>query len=108
VRGADVVLMTSISEGLPMSILEAMAQARPVVATGVGGVPEVLRGCGIVPPPGDVHAIATGVATLLCNPQFAALLGKRGFARVHRLYTQSSCLNGYRDLLGELVGGAVA
>ena len=69
VRDADVVLMTSISEGLPMSILEAMAQARPVVATAVGGVPEVLRGCGIVPPPGDVHAIATGVAMLLRNPR---------------------------------------
>ena len=46
VRAADVVLMTSISEGLPMSILEAMGQARPVVSTGVGGVPEVVRGCG--------------------------------------------------------------
>ena len=74
VRDADIVLMTSISEGLPMSILEAMSQARPVVATAVGGVPEVLRGCGIVPPPGDVHAIASGVATLLRNPQLAGAL----------------------------------
>ncbi len=108
VRGADVVLMTSISEGLPMSILEAMAQARPVVATAVGGVPEVLRGCGIVPPPGDVHAIATGVATLLCNPELAARLGQRGFARVHRIYTQKACLDGYRDLLGTLARAEAA
>lgn len=108
VRNADVVLMTSISEGLPMSILEAMAQARPVVATAVGGVPEVLRGCGIVPPPGDVHAIATGVATLLGNPKLAAHLGRRGFARVHRIYTQKACLDGYRDLLGKLAGVGVA
>ena len=48
VRDADVVLMTSISEGLPMSILEAMGQGRPVVSTGVGGVPDVVRGCGVV------------------------------------------------------------
>ena len=107
VRDADVMLMTSISEGLPMSILEAMAQARPVVATAVGGVPEVLRGCGIVPPPGDVHAIATAVATLLRNPQLAAQLGQRGFARVHRLYTRTACLDAYRDLLGELTSAAV-
>jgi polysaccharide biosynthesis protein PelF len=107
VRNADVVLMTSISEGLPMSILEAMAQARPVVATAVGGVPEVLRGCGVVPPPGDVHAIATGVATLLRNPQLAAHLGRRGFARVHRIYTQTACLDGYRELLGKLANAAV-
>ena len=108
VRDADVVLMTSISEGLPMSILEAMAQGRPVVATGVGGVPEVLHGCGIVPPPGDVHAIATGVSTLLRDPQLAAQLGKRGFARVHRCYTQKACLDGYRELLGDLAGVPLA
>jgi polysaccharide biosynthesis protein PelF len=108
VRNADIVLMTSISEGLPMSILEAMSQARPVVATAVGGVPEVLRGCGIVPPPGDVHAIATGVSTLLRNPELAAHLGRRGFDRVHRLYTRKACLQGYRDLLGELTTKAMA
>ena len=44
VRAADVVLMTSISEGLPMSVLEAMSQGRPVVSTGVGGVPDVVQG----------------------------------------------------------------
>ena len=58
VRDADVVLMTSISEGLPMSILEAMGQGRPVVSTGVGGVPDVVKGCGVVTPPGDVHGLA--------------------------------------------------
>lgn len=108
VRAADVMLMTSISEGLPMSILEAMAQARPVVATAVGGVPEVLRGCGIVQPPGDVHALATGVVTLLRNPQLGARLGQRGFERVHRVYTRTACLGGYRDLLGELTSAAMS
>ena len=109
VRDADVVLMTSISEGLPMSIWkEAMAQARPVVATAVGGVPKVLRGCGIVPPPGDVHALATGVAMLLRNPQLAARLGRRGFALAeppiyaHRLPGRLS------RLLGQLTSAATA
>ena len=72
VRDADVVLMTSISEGLPMSILEAMGQGRPVVSTGVGGVPDVVRGCGVVTPPGDVHGLAMAVATLLREPELAA------------------------------------
>jgi glycosyltransferase involved in cell wall biosynthesis len=108
VRDADVMLMTSISEGLPMSILEAMAQARPVVATAVGGVPEVLRGCGIVQPPGDVHALATGVVTLLRNPQLGARLGQRGFERVHRVYTRTACVGGYRDLLAELTSAAMS
>ena len=63
---ADVLLMTSISEGMPMGILEAMSHARPVVATSVGGVPEVLRGCGIVAPSGDVNGLA--VASRPCLP----------------------------------------
>lgn len=113
VRGADVVLMTSISEGLPMAVLEAMAQARPVVATGVGGVPDVLRGCGIVVPSGDLEGLARGVATLLRNPDFAARLGRQALARVHERYTQSRCLTRYRALLHELTApragmGAVA
>jgi glycosyltransferase involved in cell wall biosynthesis len=103
-READVVLMTSISEGLPMAILEAMAEARPVVATGVGGVPDVLRGCGIVVPSGDIEGLATGVTTLLRNPVFAARLGRRAFVRVHERYTQERCLSRYRALLCEMSG----
>ena len=107
-RGADVVLMTSISEGLPMAVLEAMAQGRPVVATGVGGVPDVLHGCGVVVPSGDVARLATGVATLLRNPDFAERLGRRAYKRVRERYTQRGCLEGYRELLHELTGTTAA
>jgi glycosyltransferase involved in cell wall biosynthesis len=99
VRDADVVLMTSISEGLPMSILEAMGQGRPVVSTGVGGVPDVVKGCGYVTAPGDVHGLATGVATLLRRPEFAWKLGRRGHARLGRIFNEAACVDGYRDLL---------
>ena len=97
---ADVVLMTSISEGLPMAILEAMGQARPVVSTGVGGVPEVVRGCGMVCAPGDDHGLSTAVVMLLRNPELAWRLGRRGHRRLGRLFNESACIDGYRELLG--------
>ena len=100
VGDADVVLMTSISEGLPMSILEAMGQGRPVVSTGVGGVPDVVRGCGVVVPPGDVHGLAMAVTTLLRQPVLAERLGRRGHGRLGRIFNEAACVDGYRDLLG--------
>jgi glycosyltransferase involved in cell wall biosynthesis len=99
IREADVVLMTSISEGLPMSILEAMSEARPVVSTGVGGVPDVVKGCGIVTAPGDTFALSMGVTTLLRNPDLAWRLGRRGHRRLHRVFDEAFCLDGYRELL---------
>jgi glycosyltransferase involved in cell wall biosynthesis len=98
-RAADVVLMTSISEGLPMSILEAMGQGRPVVASGVGGVPEVLRGCGAVCQPGDDHGLAMAVVMLLRNSDLAWRLGQRGHSRLGRIFNESACIDGYRELL---------
>jgi polysaccharide biosynthesis protein PelF len=106
IRDSDLVLMTSISEGLPMGILEAMAQARPVVATSVGGVPEVLRGCGMVAAPGDVHGLALAITTLLSDGELASRLGSNGYARVTRTFTRSACLREYRNLIHELAGSA--
>jgi glycosyltransferase involved in cell wall biosynthesis len=97
--------MTSISEGMPMALLEAMSQARPVVSTGVGGVPEVVRGCGLVAAPGDTHALAMSTLTLLRNPGLAHELGQRGHARVQRIFRRSASLTGYRDLFGHLTSG---
>jgi polysaccharide biosynthesis protein PelF len=108
IRSGDLVLMTSISEAMPMALLEAMAQGRAAVATGVGGVPGVLRGCGLVAPPGDVHAIATAVLTVLRNPPFARSLGRRGFERLHRRYTLERCVESYRELILALVDESIA
>ncbi|WP_432524380.1 GT4 family glycosyltransferase PelF [Kineococcus esterisolvens] len=102
VREADVVLMTSISEGFPMSVLEALSQARPVVTTLVGGVLDAMRGAGVTAPPGDVHGLADAVCALLLDPGFAELLGTRGHARVTRLFGQDRCLDGYAAVLGAL------
>jgi glycosyltransferase involved in cell wall biosynthesis len=105
VRDADVVLMTSISEGLPMAILEAMGQGRPVVTTGVGGVPDVVRGCGVVVPSGDAHGLAMGVVTLLRRPSLARRLGERGHRRLARTFDEAACVSGHRDLLHDVAAG---
>ena len=104
VRDSDLVIMTSISEGLPMSILEAMGQGRPVVSTGVGGVPDVIKGCGVVTAPGDVHGLAVGLTTLLRDPDLAWKLGRRGHARLGRLFNNEACVEGYRGLLHGIAG----
>ncbi|WP_369051976.1 DUF3492 domain-containing protein [Kineococcus terrestris] len=108
VRDADVVLMTSISEGFPMAVLEALSQARPVVTTHVGGVLEAVLGAGVTAAPGDVAGLADAVSTLLRDPELAERLGRRGHARVRRNFPQQRCLDGYRLLLGELVGARAA
>jgi glycosyltransferase involved in cell wall biosynthesis len=108
VRDADVVIMTSISEGFPLSILEAMAQARPVVSTEVGGVADALKGCGVLAPAGDVYALTLAVCTLLRDPDLAETLGLRGYERVRRRFTKESCLDGFRSLFEELAAEAGA
>jgi polysaccharide biosynthesis protein PelF len=104
IRNGDVLLMTSISEAMPMALLEAMAQGRPVVATSVGGVPGVVRGCGIITAPGDVHGLATAITTLLRNPVLARTLGRRGYDRLNRRYTRDQCLSTYAETIAELTG----
>jgi polysaccharide biosynthesis protein PelF len=96
VRDADVVLMT---------VLEAMGQGRPVVTTGVGGVPDVVRGCGVVCPPGDAHALAMGVVSLLRRPNLAWRLGRRGHRRLARTFDEAACVAGYRELLADVAAG---
>ncbi len=99
VQQADVVLMTSISEGFPMALLEALAEARPVVTTDVGGVLECVRGAGITAPAGDVNELAAGVVTLLEDRELAARLGARGRLRVKRLFDEATFLASYRSAL---------
>lgn len=72
--------LTSHSEGVPNSILEAMAAARPVVATRVGGVPELVRDgvSGWLVAPGDAPAMATAIDRLLGDPELARRMGCAG------------------------------
>lgn len=80
---SDVVVLTSDNEGTPVSLIEALAAARPVVSTEVGGVRDVLEGgrLGLLAPAGDGRALAGAVAALLDDPAAGREMGDRG-ARV--------------------------
>ncbi len=76
----DVFVLTSRWEGLPRAVVEAMAAAKPVVAAGVNGIPEVVRHgeTGFVERPGDTCAMARRVCCLLADRDTAAAMGSAG------------------------------
>lgn len=78
-RWADIVVIPSLDEGLPLALLEAMACARPIVASAVGGIPEAIDhgNTGLLVPPRDPGALAQAVLSLLRDQLFATRLGER-------------------------------
>jgi glycosyltransferase involved in cell wall biosynthesis len=93
---ADVVAMPSLQEGLGVAALEAMAAARPVVGSRVGGLAEaVIHGeTGLLVPAADPAALAAAVARLAPDPALRARLGAAGRARVLARYTAATMAEG--------------
>jgi glycosyltransferase involved in cell wall biosynthesis len=84
---ADIFILPSTSEGLPVALLEAMAYGKPIVATRVGGIPDVLADGseGVLVTPGDVGALAGAVTALVGDPDRARALGRAAKERVAEL-----------------------
>jgi len=103
--GADIFVMPSLSEGLPLALLEAMFAGRPIVATRVGEVPTALGDgdAGLLVVPGDPAALATALDHLLSNPQEAARLGQEGARRAAALYDISHMVAHYARIYGALL-----
>lgn len=104
-RAADIVVFPSLSEGLPVALLEAMAHARAIVATRVGGMPEVLEDGveAVFVPPRDPEALAAALRDLAADAERRAALGAAARARAGRLNDDEVCgrLDRlYRELLG--------
>jgi glycosyltransferase involved in cell wall biosynthesis len=100
---SDVFVLASDWEGNPMSVMEAMGAGLPIVATAVGGVPEVVGEGGILTPPGDGQALATAMAELLIHPERRAQLGKVA-RRLASAFGAESMIAAYARLFTELSG----
>lgn len=100
----DVVVLSSLNEGSPVAIIEAMAAARPVVSSDVGGVSEVVRSgqSGLLVPPRDPSALADAVTAVLNDPAEGERLGKSARAAVYPKYSSSRLVADVERLYLEL------
>jgi glycosyltransferase involved in cell wall biosynthesis len=101
---ADVVVLASRSEGLPFTLLEAMALGKPVVATRVGGVPEVVEDgrSGRLVAREDPAALASAVAAVVDSPE-AVAMGARGRARVEACFTLDAMVRAVEGVYGAVL-----
>ena len=96
----DVYVQPSLYEGLPLSVLEAMAMQRAIVATDVGGSNELIRDgvTGLLVPPGDPQAICEAVLRLLADPALRTTLGAKARELVSKDYSESCMIRRYETL----------
>ena len=106
VARAYAVALPSHSEGFPVTVLDAMALGKPVVATPVGALPDMLQSepdeqCGVLVAVGDVRALREAIESLLERPEWARELGQRGKRRVARAYSPEAIYPMYRAAWSE-------
>ena len=105
-RSADVFVLPSLSEGLPLALLEAMMAGRPIVATDVGEVSIALAGgtAGVLVKPADAPALADAIARLLTDSSEARRLGDGAGRRAAAEYALSTMVERYASLYVEMLG----
>ena len=102
----DIFLMTSLTEGLPNTLLEAMALQVPVVSTIVGGVPELVvnKESGILHPIGDVKSLAKSICTLLQQSNIRKEMAQEGRKRIEEKFSFSNRVSCLEDFYLEFAG----
>lgn len=102
----DIFTMPSLTEGLPMVLLEAMQAGVPVVASAVGGIPRLVAegACGMLTEPGMVESIKRGIAHVLDDPGAAAAMARAAQERVAGRYSAAAMAKGYRAVYDKVVG----
>jgi glycosyltransferase involved in cell wall biosynthesis len=100
----DISVLSSISEGLSNAILESMAAAKPVVATRVGGNPEIIidGSTGYLVQSEDSEALAEAIIKLLQDPEKAVTMGETGQKLIREKFTINLMVNNYERLYSSL------
>ncbi|MEU7428655.1 DUF3492 domain-containing protein [Streptomyces sp. NPDC040750] len=98
-----VVVLSSVVEGFPISLIEAMLCARATVSTDVGAVVEVIGGTGLVVPPRNPRALAEACVALLRDPERRARLGAAARARALELFTVEQNIAAFHGIYLEIV-----
>lgn len=103
---ADIVLLPSTSEGLPLTLLEAQASGTPVIAAPTAGIPEIVADgqTGFLVPADDVHGYAARIETLLSTPKIVQQMTATALDRCHRLHSWHA----YHDRMSELYSEVLA
>ena len=88
-KAFDIFVMSSVTEGLGTSLLDAMGAARPIVATRAGGIPEVVEDgvTGLLVPPADGRALAGAILALLADERGRRRMGEAGLARARQHFS---------------------
>ena len=101
----DLFVMPSLAEGQGIALLEAMAKQKPVVATGVGGIPEVVKDgeTGIIVQPNNPRQLADAIIRMLEDPRMAEEAGRRGRKRVETEFTLEAEARQLRRIYGQVL-----
>ena len=110
IEGGAIVVVPSLGEGFGMVALEAMERARPVIASSVGGLPEIVADgeTGLVVPPADVDALADAIVALAADLPRAARMGAAGRVRALEQFTPERCCRADRGALPARAGRRTA
>ena len=102
----DIFVLPSLNEGLPMTVLEAMAASRPVIATRVGAIPSVIKDGenGLLVDPRDTDGLRNALARLLSDSDLCRRMGGQAHDWVSRNYTSEVMALKYRQLYEEVLG----
>ena len=102
----DLFLMTSLTEGLPNTVLEAMALEVPIVSTNVGGLPELVEEgtCGLLQPVGDVTALSEAVLKLLSDKELREQFSQSARKRIEKHFDFSNRVKSMENLYLQFAG----